>query len=134
MNILLVLLSTLIIQSCYNESVLYDSEINDSLELSLILKLNGKNCSYDKNNNTLRCPIEASTINNYSPLVEFQDYAIVCFDGKVLKNNIKNDLGGININQEYEKVTVSENQNCEQRNLENMGSDAKKEKEKIELK
>ena len=105
---ILLILSVLIgFQSCYKEEVIYNSEVNRELELPTILRINEKECCYDYIDNSLRFPIDNDIINDFSPLIEFQEYSNIYFEGKLLLNNSINNLGDIEINKKYEIVILS---------------------------
>jgi len=96
-------------QSCYKEEIVFNVEVDRELELSTILKINKKECCFDYTENTLRFPINADIINDFSPLIEFQEYSNVFFEGKSLKINSVNNLGKIEINKEYEIIIETNN-------------------------
>ena len=97
------------LSSCRKDVVLYDAEINDSLDIPFILKLNNKICCYDSETNSLRCTIEESEKKDYNPLVEFQTYAAIQFNGQSLANNEINHLGTIKTDTTY-NLTIVVNQ------------------------
>lgn len=91
----------LLSQSCLKEEVVFNTPVSSKLELVTILKFNGKDCFYSAESNTLRFPVETSTVNDFAPLVDFQSYSNVYFDDKPLKNGQINSLGKIDVGKEY---------------------------------
>ncbi|MFT5185051.1 MAG: spore coat protein H [Flavobacteriales bacterium] len=71
------------------------------MELPTILRINQKECCYDHTRNSLRFPIEHSTVVDFSPFIEHQDYSTIYFDGKLLVNGEFNNLGTVETNKEY---------------------------------
>ena len=99
----LYLISILIVlQSCYREKIIYNADSNHELLLPTILRINDKECVYDYTANSLRFPINNDIINDFSPLIEFQEYSTVYFEGEELINNSINNFGNIEINKEYD--------------------------------
>lgn len=98
-----------VFQSCYKEDVVYNSKANNKFELPRILRINSKECCYDYTENSLRFSIENSIISDFSPLIEFQEYSEIYFEGRKLINKAINSLGDIEINKEY-AVIIKTNQ------------------------
>ena len=96
-------------ESCYKEEVIFNAEANRELELPTILKINGKECAYDYAENSLRYPLENLIVNDFEPLIEFQKYSTIYFEGKWLKNKSLNNLGKVEINKEYEVIIETDN-------------------------
>lgn len=94
-----------VLQSCYKEEIIYNAEAGSSLELPTLLKINGKDCCFDYIENSLRYPIGADTIYNFSPFIEYQEFSAVYFEGNILQNGKTNNLGKIEIKKEY-SVTI----------------------------
>lgn len=107
--ILLIILVLISFQSCYKEEVIFNDEPNRELELQTILRINGKECCYDYIENSLRFSINRDSIIDFSPVIEFEAYSEVYFEGSILQNNRINNLGNIKINEEYEIVVVTKN-------------------------
>lgn len=106
-GISLIILVLICLQSCYKEKVVFNAEPNRELELQTILKINGKKCSYDYIENSLRFSINRDSIIDFSPVIEFEVYSEVYFEGCILRNNRINNLGNIKINEGYEIVVVT---------------------------
>ncbi len=106
----------LIMLSCYKEQVIFNAEADQYLYLPTILKLNGKECVYDAETNTLHYSISSDSVENFTPYVEFQDYSILCFENIILSNKRMNNLGTVRINHEYD-ITVETGHNIETLNL-----------------
>jgi spore coat protein H len=96
-----IFLSLLLLISCKKEIVIFDGLPDVNLELPLILKLNGKNCFYDASSETLKYSVEESSLVNFSPFVEFQDYSRIYFEGQELTNNQMNAFGTVELNRPY---------------------------------
>ena len=109
-QVICVLVFALFFQSCYKEEVVYDYELDHSLELPLILRINNKDCGFDLESNTLRYPIENDSIIDFSPLMEFNNNSKIYFNNELLKNQQINNLGNIKINLGYEVEIRTNNQ------------------------
>lgn len=107
--IIISVLIMIFFESCYKEKILFNSEISNHLELSLILKINNKDCVLDYEHSTLRYPIREDSIVDFEVFIEFQDYSTVYFNGKLLENNQFNNLGDIKINKEYSVKIITNN-------------------------
>lgn len=90
--------------SCTKYEVVYNAEANSNFEQVLILKLDNKKCSYDSPTKTLRYSISKDKLINFKPLVKFQDYSQVIFEGVSLKNNSLNELGSLEVNKKYRLI------------------------------
>lgn len=99
-----------ILQSCYKEEIIFNAEPNRYLELPTIFKINGKACCFDHTENSLRYPIDADRIENFTPLIEFQKYSVVYFEGNILQNASINNLGEIVINKKYSVRIETQNE------------------------
>lgn len=97
-------------QSCLKEELVFNAESNRELKLPTILKINNKECCFDHTENNLRYSLEIDLFNDFKPLIEFQDYSVIYFEGALLKNNSINNLGKIEINKEYEVVIKANNE------------------------
>lgn len=108
-SLLYILVLFFFFEACYKEKISFDTLPNDQLELALILKLNYKNCFFDKSSNTLRYPIDKDSIQNFTPHVQFQDYADISINNIRLTNKTTNNLGNVKINEEYlVEITVKD--------------------------
>ena len=96
------------INSCYKESIIFNGNPNQLLELPLILKINNKHCNFDHTTNTLRYSISHTTIEDFEAYVEFQDYSEVYFNNTFLDNNTINNFGKIEINKNYNITIVTQ--------------------------
>lgn len=94
----------ILIQSCYQEVITFDSISDDDYQLPLLLNLDNRACSYDKRNNTLRYSLDISLKDDYSPYVEFQEISNVFFNGVELNNKQTNYLGKIDFDKDYEVI------------------------------
>ncbi len=101
-RVTILILIGVFIQSCYKEDTLFDSLPDASLDMLILLKIDGKDCCYDAASNSLRYPIATDSVEDYSPFIEFQDYSTVYFNGLLLKNKSENRLGKIKLGKEYE--------------------------------
>ncbi|HOY38085.1 MAG: CotH kinase family protein [Bacteroidales bacterium] len=95
------ILTAALLSSCYKEEVIYDLQPDNSLELSTILRFNGKDCVFDSGRNLLRYPVNADSIVHFEPFTEFQDYSEIYFANRQLSRNTINNIGTVHINQEY---------------------------------
>lgn len=107
---LLILLTITVLVSCKKEIVVFDNDPDTQFELPLILKLNDKNCFYDAGNNLLKYSLDQVSLNNFSPVVQFQDFSTVVFEGKQLQNNEPNELGNIELHKVYSLEITTEGQ------------------------
>ena len=107
-NTVILFMILMLSESCYKEEVIFNSEPDSLLELSLILRINEKDCALDYNTGSLRYPISEDKIPGFEALIEFQDYSVIYFEDQLLVNNKINNLGDIEINMPY-KVTVITN-------------------------
>jgi spore coat protein H len=106
-NFLGLLLFLFYVQSCYKETIVFDSLPDNELELALILELNGKDCFFDKQTNSLRYSIGEDSIQSFMPSVRFQDYSEIVMNNIPLINKRINDLGKIKLNETYTvKITT----------------------------
>jgi len=96
------------VQSCYKETVVFDSLPNEELELALILEFNGKDCFFDQASSSLRYAIGVDSIQNFVPYVRFQDYSEVLINEIPLTNNSLNDLGTIRLNETYTVTIITQ--------------------------
>jgi hypothetical protein len=87
--------------ACKKETIVFDGAPNESFELPLILKLNGKECFYDEASGVLKYSLAENALENFSPQTEFQAHSTVLFDGKPLTNNAVNHLGDIILHKRY---------------------------------
>lgn len=93
--------------SCKKEVVVFNNDVNPSYELSFVLKLNNKNCVYDNETKTLKYSLSNNDTNQFTPLIEFQNYSSIKFNGQSLVNNSLNNLGDIELNREYSVLITS---------------------------
>ena len=107
-NTVILFMILMLSEACYKEEVIFNSEPDSLLELSLILRINEKDCALDYNTGSLRYPISEDKIPGFEALIEFQDYSVIYFEDQLLINNKINNLGDIEINMPY-KVTVITN-------------------------
>jgi spore coat protein H len=98
------LIALVFIASCKKEVVIYDNDPTSNLELPLILKFNGENCVYDMNTQTLKISIQQTSLNDYHPFIEFQEYSNVTFNGEKLSNHSVNNLGTLELHKRYTLV------------------------------
>lgn len=108
-SVLLIISVLISFKSCYKEEVIFNAEPNRELELQTILRINGKECCYDYIENSLRFSINRDSIIDFSPVIEFEAYSEVYFEGSILQNNKINNLRNIKINEVYEIVVVTKN-------------------------
>ena len=105
---IIIIIVSVLLTSCLKEKEIPHQHSYLDLEFPSILKLNGKECMYDQEFNMLRYSIEEGPIlNDFAPLVEFDDYYSVYFEGKKLVNNSANELDPIAFNKTYELKIVS---------------------------
>jgi hypothetical protein len=104
---LIIAVSVLLCCSCKKELVIFNPAPNENLELSLILKLNGKECFYDETNELLKYSLDQNELENFSPFTEFQTYSTIYFNGIQLKNNAINAIGTIELNKTYSVEVVT---------------------------
>lgn len=100
-NSIIILILVLLITSCTKREVIFDQEVTDNLELSLLLNLNGKDCLFDASTSTFKYTLSESNLDNFSPLVLFQEHSEVIFNGKQLINNQVNSFGQLTLNIPY---------------------------------
>ncbi|MFK8045336.1 MAG: CotH kinase family protein [Crocinitomicaceae bacterium] len=100
-------------QSCYKEELIYNAEVDKNFEIPFILRINGKACVYDHTEKSLRCSIDSSSINNFEPIVDFQLYSDISFEGNKLINGAKNNLGKIEFGKTYKIEVFSSNKHQE---------------------
>jgi len=103
------ILLLLLLQCCYKEEIIYNTEADSNLELPSLLRINGKECCYDHIEKNLRYPINADSINNFSPLIEFQNQSTVYFNDNTLQNGSINHLGKIENNKAYQVRIETQN-------------------------
>ena len=101
------IVSVVLVVSCTKKVVVFDNNANASFELALILKLNDKNCVYDSETKTLKYSLSASSLSQFSPLVEFQTYSEIKFNGSSLVNKTINNLGDVELNKEYNLMVTT---------------------------
>jgi spore coat protein H len=101
------ILFAVVFQSCFKEEIIFNADPDRKIELPMILKINNRDCSYDFIENSLRYPIEHDITDDFTPLIEFQTYSNVYFEGIKLKNKTFNNLGTIEINKAYEVIIES---------------------------
>ncbi|MGY5351563.1 CotH kinase family protein [Wenyingzhuangia sp. IMCC45533] len=102
-----------LLQSCHKTEVIFDNEVDRNLELTPILVINDKNCSYDHQTKTLSYPISDTSINQFSPKIEFQNIAEVFFNGNKLINGENYNLGNIDVNNKI-PFTIKARETTEQ--------------------
>lgn len=90
-----------LIIGCKKDIVVFDSEINESFELPLILSFNGKNCFFDEPSKTFKYSISENELNSFKPFTEFQEYSNIKLNSISLKNNAKNNLTDLDLNTAY---------------------------------
>ncbi len=106
-RVYLLFLFSFIVMGCTKQVVIYNAEVNDNFELPLILNFNGRSCAYDHKTKTLKYAIHPDSLNQYSPFVEFQDYAAIKLDQETLSNYTVNSLGDIELYKPYAvEITV----------------------------
>lgn len=99
----LIILVVILLTSCLKEREIPLQHSYLDLEFPSILKLEGKECMYDKELNMLRYSIDEEFIlNGFAPLVEFDDYYSILFEGEELINNTQNEFPQIEYNKTYE--------------------------------
>lgn len=101
-KVLIAVVSLLLFYSCTKREVIFDGVGNRDFELPLILKLNGKQCSYDSDTKTLKYSLSTNELNGFSPFVQFQDYSAIKLNGVSLANNVINNLGKIELYKGYD--------------------------------
>ncbi len=94
--------------SCKKQKIVFDSIANDQFELSLMLRLNGKDCAFDSKLKLLKYSIDESALMNFSTFIEFQKIATIQFNNISLINNAINNLGDLELNKVYD-LTISTN-------------------------
>lgn len=91
----------LVLVSCKKEIVVFDSEVDESLNMSYLIKLNGKPCFFDNEFNELRYSIHPDSLTSFSPFIEFKENIDLTINGKQIKNSKVNALGAIELNKGY---------------------------------
>jgi spore coat protein H len=91
----------LIFLACRKTEVIFDGTANENLELPLLLNLDGKSCVFDAKNRVLKYAVLESDLENFAPVVEFQEYSEITFNKKKLMNGIVNEFGDIELNEPY---------------------------------
>jgi hypothetical protein len=99
--------------SCYKEHIVFDSHPNEELELPLILAFNEKDCFFDEESNSFCFSIPEDSILNYAPFVQFQDYSTILINGHPLTNDAINNLGTVNIKENY-RVNITTQDHTEE--------------------
>lgn len=109
-NSLLILLSVLFcLSSCYKEKIIFAAKPNENLELPLILAFDDRDCFFDEESNGLRYSISEDSILNFSPFIEFQEYANIEINNVPLTNGAINNLGTVKIGETYDvSITIDE--------------------------
>ncbi|MFK7756462.1 MAG: CotH kinase family protein [Flavobacteriales bacterium] len=100
----------IILTSCYKEEVVFNSSANAKLDLPLLLRLNDKECFQDYTSQSLRYALSQEDLNDFSALVEFQDYSEITFEDEMLLNNSVTHFGDIELNRAYELTIKTRNQ------------------------
>ncbi|HKJ80005.1 MAG TPA: CotH kinase family protein, partial [Prolixibacteraceae bacterium] len=103
----LFLVITIVMQSCYKEKVVYETDPNDMLQLPVLLKLDGRECFFDAQFNMLRYAFSKDS-SGFSPKVEFANESQVYFEGKRLGNNQINNFGTVEVGTPYQ-LTIEKN-------------------------
>lgn len=98
-KIFLLALTAFVLNSCYKEIPL--EEPGPWKISGRVLELDGVFACTDLKEGLLLYTIPGDTIQNFSPRVRFGDYQSVELDGRVLKENEKNDLGKVIVNHPY---------------------------------
>lgn len=91
----------IMVSSCFEENVIFDSEPTLDLQLPLILKFDQINCSYDAGMEMLRYYLPQDSLSDFSPFIEFQESSELFFNTRKVENNKLNHLGLVQINQLY---------------------------------
>ncbi|MFW6327700.1 MAG: hypothetical protein ACOC2F_05250 [Bacteroidota bacterium] len=70
----------------------FNAVADSNLEIPSILKINGKECCFNYTGNSLGSSIENFVIDDFNPMIEFQEYSDVCFEVNKLHNISINEL------------------------------------------
>ncbi len=104
-RVILLLLGTLFLGSCYKEIQLEDSE---AWSISgRVLQFDQVYAFTDIQEEMLLYTLPADTILSFSPQVSFGDFESVDFEGIALKENEVNELGKVVVNHPYNVTAVS---------------------------
>jgi spore coat protein H len=103
---LVYILGVFLIISCTKKVAVFDNNANANFVLPLIFKLNSKNCVYDSETKTLKYSLDANSLTQFSPLVEFQEYSEIKLNGVSLVNKTINNIGDVELYKEY-NLTVT---------------------------
>ena len=87
--------------ACKKEEVVANGVPDSNFELSSILRLNGKKCSFDAEASLLKYSILSTELTSFSPHVVFQENAIAFFEGTQLDNDAVNLLGDLQLHTLY---------------------------------
>ncbi|MGB0369569.1 MAG: CotH kinase family protein, partial [Flavobacteriales bacterium] len=103
------MMMAILAQGCYKVDAVYDADPDENYELPLILRLNGKDCAFDAETNTLRYSLTEADAASFEPFVEFQSYSEITFNNQVLVNREVNLFGEIEPYELYNLVIESLN-------------------------
>lgn len=95
------------LSSCYKEITFYDTEPTNTLDLPVLIKLDGKDCFYDSKSNMLRYSISKDSLTDFSPAVKFLNTSEIYFQATKLTNNQVNHLGNVQFGKPYPLKIIS---------------------------
>lgn len=108
-----IFLLLLVLLACRKTEIVFDNVADENLEMPLLLDLDGKSCAFDAKNKILKYSIDESSLENFSPYIEFQAYSIIKFRDTELSNDVVNNLGDLELNEPYPVTIITDEETKE---------------------